>query len=227
MTATRTGDLYEILGVDKGADERTIKSAYRRLAKKYHPDTNPGDAEAERRFKEVNAAWQILSDPKRRRLYDKYGPVSLEEGFDEALYNNRDRGHTHLHFEGVDDDILSEIFGGMFGGPFGNRSHHFTWEDDWVDDRGSDLEMTVEIPFTTAALGGEVKVHAPGGPLMCRIPAGIRDGTRLRLRGKGSAGHGTRGKGSNGDLYLLIRIAVPKRLSEEARRKLKELEKLL
>lgn len=248
MTATRPRDLYEILGIDKNADEKTIKSAYRKLAKKYHPDTNPGDAEAERRFKEINAAWQILSNKEKRRQYDEYGPVSLEEGFDETMFKNRRSGSygtpfdwgdmgasggtwhfstgtgTHFHFEGVDDDILAEIFSGIFNGSGGKEDDIFGGRGRTRVRRGKDLEATADIPFTTAALGGEVRVKTPDGAVMCRIPAGIQDGTRIRLKGKGGAGSGG---GENGDLYLAVRIKVPKNLSDAARRKLRELEDLL
>ena len=142
MAAKR--DFYEVLGIDKNADEATIKKAYRKLAKKYHPDMNKGNPNAEKIFQEVTEAYEVLGDPKKRKLYDEYGPISLEAGFDpekmkQAQYGNPfgnggfyqsyssgepGSGYQEFHFEGGDgDDIFSDIFGSMFGGS--NRSKGF------------------------------------------------------------------------------------------------------
>lgn len=117
-------DYYEVLGVNRNADEKMIKKAYRRLAKKYHPDTNAGNAEAEERFKQVTEAYNILSDPEKKKLYDRWGHAAFEGGPDSNGANGRadsrtyhyagsNGGYQEFHFEGGDiDDILKNIFGG-------------------------------------------------------------------------------------------------------------------
>lgn len=131
MAAKR--DFYEVLGIDKNADEATIKKAYRKLAKKYHPDMNKGNPNAEKIFQEVTEAYEVLEDPKKRKLYDEYGPISLEAGFDpekmkQAQYGNPfgnggfyqsyssgepGSGYQEFHFDGSSDmdDILDKLFG--------------------------------------------------------------------------------------------------------------------
>ena len=129
MAAKR--DLYEVLGISKTADEKAIKKAYRKLAKKYHPDMNPGDKTAEQKFKEVTDAYNILSDPEKRKLYDQYGHAAFDgTGAESEFYKNYQNyggnhgGYQEFHFEGGDgDDIFSDIFGSMFGGS--NRSKGF------------------------------------------------------------------------------------------------------
>lgn len=131
MAAKR--DFYEVLGIDKNADEATIKKAYRKLAKKYHPDMNKGNPNAEKIFQEVTEAYEVLGDPKKRKLYDEYGSISLEAGFDpekmkQAQYGNPfgnggfyqsyssgepGNGYQEFHFDGSSDmdDILDKLFG--------------------------------------------------------------------------------------------------------------------
>lgn len=109
-------DYYEVLGVDKGADDATLKKAYRKLAKKYHPDVNPGDAEAEAKFKEATEAYTILSDPAKRKQYDQFGHAAFENGGGGA-----GGGFGGFDFSGADmGDIFGDIFGDLFGG--GGRS---------------------------------------------------------------------------------------------------------
>ena len=104
-------DYYEVLGVSKDVDEATLKKAYRKVAKKYHPDMNPGDAEAEKKFKEASEAYAILSDPEKRRQYDQFGHAAFEGGAGGA------GGYGGFDFNGADfSDIFGDIFGDMFGG---------------------------------------------------------------------------------------------------------------
>ena len=108
-------DYYEVLGVDRGADESAIKSAYRKLAKKYHPDVNPGDKEAERKFKEATEAYSVLSDPQKRRQYDQFGHAAFEQGGGGA--GGFDGFGGFGGFSGGDmGDIFGDIFGDLFGG---------------------------------------------------------------------------------------------------------------
>lgn len=133
-------DYYDVLGVDKSADEASIKKAYRSLAKKYHPDMNQGDAEAEKKFKEVNEAYAILSDPQKKQQYDQFGHAAFEQGGPGA-------GGGFGGFEGFGGfgDIFSDIFGGGFGGSSGTRRN--------APMRGDDVGATVTITFEEAAFG--------------------------------------------------------------------------
>ncbi|MGD9869381.1 MAG: molecular chaperone DnaJ [Hyphomicrobiales bacterium] len=252
-------DYYETLGIGRGADDAAIKSAYRKLAKQYHPDRNPGDLEAEQHFKEVNAAYETLKDPQKRAAYDRFGHAAFEGGM----------GGAGMHGFGADfsssmseifDDLFGEFMGGRRGRPRSSR------------ERGSDLRYNMEIelveaftgktaqirvptsvtcetcegtgakPGTTATTcrtcGGMGKVRASQGfftiertcpscqgrgetiedpctacngagritkerTLSVNIPAGVEDGTRIRLAGEGEAG--LRG-GPPGDLYIFLSI---------------------
>ena len=130
---TKAKDYYEVLGVDKNADDETIKKAYRKLAKKYHPDTNAGNAEAEKKFKEISEAYAVLSDKEKRKEYDQFGNGDFEGGnpfgggTSYRYYTNGDpnQGYQEFHFEGGNmDDIMEELFGhmggmGHMGGGFG------------------------------------------------------------------------------------------------------------
>ena len=123
-------DYYQVLGINRDAQESTIKKAYRKLAKKYHPDSNAGDPQAEQKFKEITEAYSVLSDPEKRKMYDQYGHAAFDEGAGGAgtegfggfhgNYGRSGDGYQEYHFEGGDmDDILKNMFGG-----FGNRSSH-------------------------------------------------------------------------------------------------------
>jgi molecular chaperone DnaJ len=254
----RVTDPYETLGVDRKASDEEIKRAYRKLARRYHPDRNPDDAGAEERFKQVQEAYSLLSDPEKRRQFDAGGGIFGGGGFDPNAFRTGGGG-----FGGV-GDILSDIFGGGGGGgrAGGQRS-----------ERGRDLETEVRISFDQAMEGAQVAVAVPvpapcgtcGGsgarpgttPTVCprcqgrgiesegqglfsisqpcrvcggtgtqiedpcptcggqgrtrqvkryraNIPAGVRDGSRVRLAGKGEPG---RRGGPPGDLYVVTRVA--------------------
>lgn len=199
-------DYYEVLGVAREADDSTIKKAYRKLAKKYHPDTNVGDKQAEERFKEVTEAYDILSDPEKRKLYDRFG----HGAFDGSAGNNPDpyndaydfggAGTHEYHFEGDDiDDILKNFFGGGFEGRYARGG--FSRD-------GSDLQAEISISFDEAVFGCEKTIQltdAGGGTrsLKVRIPAGIDTGKSIRLREKGMPG--SRG-GKTGDLLLKVNV---------------------
>lgn len=127
-------DYYEVLGVSRDADEATLKKAYRQVAKKYHPDMNPGDAEAEKKFKEASEAYAILSDPEKRRQYDQFGHAAFEGGFD---------------FNGADfSDIFGDIFGDLFGGGRRGRANQGPM-------KGMNIRKSVRITFEEAVFGCE------------------------------------------------------------------------
>lgn len=122
-------DYYKILGIDKNADENTIKKAYRKLAKKYHPDTNAGNAQAAEKFKQITEAYSVLSDPEKKKMYDQFGSADYQGG--QGPFGGANGGYQEFHFDGGDmDDILKNIFGGGFSGRSagaggGSRSYHF------------------------------------------------------------------------------------------------------
>ena len=136
-------DYYEVLGVDKNADDATLKKAYRALAKKYHPDMNPGDKEAEQKFKEASEAYAVLSDPDKRRQYDQFGHAAFEQGGGGA------GGFDGFNFSGDMGDIFGDIFGDLFGG--GRRRSGGARGQM----QGANLRTSVRITFEEAIFGCE------------------------------------------------------------------------
>lgn len=140
-------DYYEVLGVDKGADDATLKKAYRKLAKKYHPDMNPGDKEAEARFKEATEAYSVLSDPEKRQQYDQFGHAAFEGGAGGA------GGFGGFDFSGADmGDIFGDIFGDLFGGGRSRRSNN-------GPQKGASLRAVIHISFEEAVFGCEKELE--------------------------------------------------------------------
>jgi len=222
-----TKDLYAILGVARGADEGAIRKAYRQLARRYHPDVNPGDASAEDRFKEISRAYDVLSDAEKRRNYDEFGVVSLQGGFDaeqarrsREAFASRFGREGHPRFEG--EGFERPEFGGLddlFSDLFSRRG----WGDARREHKGGDLEAELELDFVDAARGGEHRISiarptADGSlrqeSVTVRIPPGVADGGRIRLRGKGAEG---RGGAPPGDLYARIRVRPHRFFRREGR----------
>lgn len=226
MAAKR--DYYEVLGVNRSADDAAIKKAYRKLAKKYHPDTNAGNARAEEQFKEVTEAYDILSDPEKRKLYDQFGHAAFDGsmgaqedprgyGGPGASYSYEGPGGSYheFHFEGGDmDDILKDLFGKGFGGGFrggfGGSSRRDGYGRQFAED-GSDLHADISVSFDEAAFGCEKTIQLSGADgsgqrtLKVKIPAGIDEGKSIRLRGKGMPGSGG---GKDGDLLLKVHVGT-------------------
>lgn len=215
-------DYYEVLGVGRNADAKEIKHAYRKLAKKYHPDTNPGDRQAEQKFKEITEAYNVLSDSEKKKLYDQFGFAAFEEGFRENRNGfdsgqNGNRTYREYHFEKGDmDDIFDDIFGNMFDRDFNYKSgfrEGFSgngFEGSSRQARGSDLHSEVSVSFEEAALGCDCMLHLSSGmdsgsiqKLQIHIPAGIEEGKSIRLKGKGNPGYGG---GPAGDLLLKVHV---------------------
>ena len=199
-------DYYEILGVSKSASDDEIKKAYRKLAVKYHPDKNPGDKEAEEKFKEISEAHEVLSDKQKRARYDQFGHAGVG-GAGAAGGNPFQNGSFNFNGQSFNfdfggggglDDILGSIFG--FGG--GQRRPA----------RGADYRTTVVLTFEEAVFGTTKVVNADGKDLKVKIPAGIDDGMSIRLSGKGGAA--PKG-GTKGDLYVFVRVKPHKRLTRE------------
>ena len=201
-------DYYEVLGVSKSASDDEIKKAYRKLAIKYHPDRNPGDKEAEAKFKEINEAHEVLSDKQKRARYDQFGHAGVggASGFGGASGNPFGGGFNYngqtFNFDfgngGMFDDILGSLFG--FGGPRRPR-------------RGVDYQVAVTITFEEAVFGTTKTVDNNGKDLKVKIPAGIDDGMSVRLRGKG--GPAPEGSTEPGDLYVRVRVKPHKSLMRE------------
>ena len=144
--AEQKRDYYEVLGVERGADDASIKKAYRQLAKKYHPDMNPGDAEAEKKFKEASEAYAILSDPDKRRQYDQFGHSAFEGG-------SAGGGFGGFDFSGADfSDIFGDIFGDFFGGGRSSRNSNGPM-------KGANLRTSVRITFEEAVFGVEKELE--------------------------------------------------------------------
>lgn len=198
--------LYETLEVSPNATSDEIKKSYRRLARKYHPDINK-EKDAEEKFKEINAAYEILSDEKKRKQYDQFG----DSMFGGQNFHDFARGQGNVNL----DDILSQIFGGSgfsqgtggfggfesfggFGG-FGGRSQP-----------NLDINAQITIPFSTAILGGKHNINLQNQNFDIKIPAGIRDGETIRLRGKGK----TMGNQS-GDVLLKVSVAPHPQYSQD------------
>lgn len=145
--AEQKRDYYEVLGVDKNADDATIKKAYRQLAKKYHPDMNPGDKEAEVKFKEASEAYAVLSDPDKRRQYDQFGHAAFEGGASGA------GGYGGFDFNGADmGDIFGDIFGDLFGGGRGRRANNGPMQ-------GANLRTQVRVTFEEAVFGCDKEIE--------------------------------------------------------------------
>jgi molecular chaperone DnaJ len=259
LRVAATKDLYGALGIPKGASADEIKKAYRKLARQFHPDRNPGDESAEERFKEVQHAYDVLSDPEKRKAYDRFGSADGRRGFDPS-------GGTY-DFGDFDFGDLGDLFGGLFGRGAGGRQQRVQPQ------RGADLEVPVSLSFDDSLKGIETKIPVdvetacsdcggsgakPGtSPKICpecrgrgvvsesqglfalshpcprcrgngtviedpcprchgsgrerrtkrysvKIPAGVKDGTRIRLKGKGEAGMNG---GPAGDLFVVTRVA--------------------
>ena len=207
-------DLYSLLGISRDADAEAIKKAYRVLALKYHPDRNPGDKKAEDSFKSVNHANEVLSDPKKRKLYDDFGEMGLREGFNADAYRQwqSSGGGSGPQGGGGFEDIFgggagahvdfSELFGQYFQGGRGSGGGSPFSAGRGRAVRGRDLESEVTIDLPLAVRGGEVTLNVRGESVRVRIPAGAKEGTRLRIAGKGMPAPG----GQPGDLVLAVKV---------------------
>ena len=219
-------DYYKTLGVPKNASQAEIQKAYRDLARKYHPDMNPGDRTAKKKFQQVQAAFDVLNNPEKREMYDRYGS-SFEtmgaggpQGASTWAWSPEAGGHATgpggFSAEDIDlSQFLGERFGqetpGGFGDLFGqfHRAAGKARKPAASARRGADLLHELQIPFATAIAGGEVQVavQRPSGKtetLAVKIPAGIEEGKKIRIRGQGEpAGRG----GTPGDILIIIRVA--------------------
>ena len=205
-------DFYSILGVSKDASAADVKKAYRKLARQYHPDQNPGDAEAEQRFKDITEANSVLSDPEERKQYDAIRAMGSGARF---TAGGPGGAGGSANFE----DLFGDIFGGggrrrttytTTGGGFGGGGFEDLFSQfggapggyQAPPARGEDIRTETTIPFRSAVNGTTVRLRRGNGQeTTVRVPAGVRDGQRLRIAGKGHSG-----PGGPGDLYVTVRV---------------------
>lgn len=200
-------DYYHILGVRRNASAKEIKQAYRRLARRYHPDVNPGDVSAEQKFKEISEAYAVLGNPEQRQKYDRFGPQEFSGGFESPYTGSSGFGGFHtgnlkdvFGAKGNFVEGFSTIFEDLFG-----RGQPRTPPP---SKRGQDLEHRVDIPFEAAIHGTTTEVQVmrrDGGKewLRVKIPPGVDTNSKVRLAGKGEAGASG---GPAGDLYIVTRV---------------------
>lgn len=203
-------DFYQILGVSKDVDDAELKKTYRKLARKYHPDSNPGDAAAEAKFKEISEAYSVLSDAEQRAEYDQIRAMGA--------------GHARFTAGGAGGQGFEDIFGGMFGAPGGPGGRaQYTFQQgggQGFDDifggmfgsgaraprgpqPGRDIKATTTLDFETAVRGNTVTLQAPSGQVKVKIPAGVSDGQKIKVRGKGEP---SPDGGPNGDIILTVNV---------------------
>ncbi|MDD2582445.1 MAG: DnaJ C-terminal domain-containing protein [Desulfuromonadaceae bacterium] len=200
-------DYYKALGIEKGATPEEIKKAFRKLAVKYHPDRNPDNKSAEDKFKEINEAYAVLSDPEKKQQYDTFGSSGFHKQYSqEDIFRGFDFGNAYKDMGGGfggggAEDIFSRLFGGSFGRGGGRGGFR------QGPQRGGDLEMELTISFRDAAQGAEKQIAFRRGAqreeLKVKIPAGVDNGSKIRISGKG--GQGENG-GPAGDLFLIIHV---------------------
>lgn len=211
-------DYYTILGVDKKASEKEIKQAYRRLVRQHHPDVNPDDPTAEERFKEINEAHEVLSDPEKRRKYDHLGTDWRRwqqagggpDGFDWGRWTTQGPGgrRVYMHYGDIGDlfgeeSAFSDFFNTIFGGIGGMGASPGRTQYQPRSRRGQDYEQEVEITLEEAYRGATRLLSKDGKRMEIKIPPGVRTGSKVRIAGEGAAGVGG---GQAGDFYLRVKV---------------------
>ena len=196
-------DYYEVLGVSRSASEAELKRAFKKLARTYHPDVNPGDAKAEERFKEISEAYAVLSDPEKRRKYDAMGHAAFGGGSPWGEGAPPNMGDILREFG------LGDIFGGIFGGagrggfhappPRRGQDVNYSMEIGF-DDSLNGLSTTISVPKTTHENG---KIHHTTERIQVKIPPGVSNGSRIRLAGKGEV---SLNGGPQGDLFIVTKV---------------------
>jgi curved DNA-binding protein len=196
-------DYYKILGVSKTADAKQIKKAYKKLARQYHPDLNPGDKNAEQKFKEINEAYEVLGNDENRKKYDKYGKDwQHAEEFEKARRQAEKQRSTHRQYtySGFDDSgDFSDFFEAMFGGHtagYGSSRRDIPF-------KGADYQAELQLQLTDVFRSHKQTLTVNGKKIRINIPAGVEDGQVIRIKGHGAPGSNG---GPNGDLYIKFNI---------------------
>jgi curved DNA-binding protein len=208
-------DYYEILGVPPNADKKVIQQTFRQLARKHHPDVNPGNKEAEEKFKTINEAYQVLSDVKQRKKYDELRAQyqqwqktggQQQQDFDWQNWSAESGKGARTQYANAED--LEDLFGSaspysdFFSSIFGGKASSGRSAPP-IPRRGRDVEYEVELTLEEAFRGTERVLEIDGHRIQASIPLGVRTGTRVRLAGRGESG---RGGGAAGDLFLIIKV---------------------
>ena len=186
-------DYYEILGVDRSVSESDLKKAFKRLAIKYHPDKNPGNKEAEEKFKEAAEAYEVLSDQAKRQTYDQFGHQGVNSNFGQSGFQNVDINDIFNNIFG--DEIFGDIFGDIFGRAGTRRPP-----------RGRNIQMAYEMTLEEAVFGKDVEIRLPNSnkKVSVNIPAGVDTGNKIRLSGEGEP---SQYGGENGDLFIVVQVS--------------------
>lgn len=208
-------DFYKTLGVSKDVTDADLKKTYRKLARKYHPDSNAGDATAEAKFKEVSEAYSVLSDAEQRKEYDEIramgsgarftsGGTGASGGFEDVFsrFGQQSRGQSNADFEDI-FAMFNQGQGGSFGsGRFGQTSGGFRGQGG--PQKGTDVTARTTLDFATAVQGETITLQGEDGkPFKVKIPAGVADGQKIRLRGRGRP---SPDGGANGDIVVTIKV---------------------
>lgn len=188
-------DYYKVLGLQANASPDAIKKAYRKLARKLHPDVNPNDKAAQVKFQAINEANEVLSDPEKRKKYDKYGKDwQHAEAFEKAGTTNTQNNSGQQFYDGADGEDFSSFFSSMFGDSAGKRQSQF---------RGQDYNASLKLSLREAAETHQQTMTVNNKNIRIALPAGIEDGQVIKLKGYGSAGSNG---GPAGDLYITFTI---------------------
>jgi molecular chaperone DnaJ len=188
-------DFYKVLGVSKDVSEAELKKVYRKLSRKYHPDTNPGDAKAEAKFKEISEAYSVLSDKKERAEYDQVRAMGGGARFTGGPGGNQNFGGGFNGGQNFGGGGFEDVFANLFGGGMGgfNRGPQ----------RGADLSMSTTLDFIDGVKGTQLKVRLGNSDTTIKIPAGVMDGQKIKIAGKGQA---SPNGGPNGDLIIQVTV---------------------
>jgi len=207
-TATDFKDYYAVLGVSKTATPEEIKRTYRKLARKYHPDLNPGDQDAEAKFKDLNEANEVLSDPEKRQKYDRFGDHWNQPGYSEApTSTGTNAGTVYFNQYGDFDSFINDLLGRS-----GRRTNTRQTAPGGFDDFGGgfrsqapapDTEAAIALTFSEAFHGVQKRLQLDDDTINVRIPAGAKPGSRIRIKGKGRPSPFSQ---QRGDLYLTIEV---------------------
>ncbi len=186
-------DYYEVLGVDRDVSQSDLKKAFKRLAIKYHPDKNPGNKEAEDKFKEAAEAYEVLSDPSKKTTYDQFGHQGVNSSFGQSGFRNVDINDIFNNIFGG-DEIFGDIFGDIFGGGIRRGPR-----------RGRNIQMSLDLSLEDAVFGKNIEITLPntGKKVSVNIPAGVDTGNKIRLSEEGEA---SQYGGENGDLFIVVNI---------------------